>query len=652
MGAKKRKFKTEVQQLLDLVVHSLYSNKEIFLRELISNASDAIDRARFEALSDESLLEDDSDWKIKIAFDKEKRTLTVSDNGIGMGMDDIDACIGTIANSGTRKFLEQLQENKENMPPELIGQFGVGFYAAFMIADKVTVLTRHAGAKDAAVSWTSDGTGSYTVEEAVKETRGTEVVLHISEEHEEFVEEWKIRKIVTKFSDFVEHPITMDITREETPRDEEGKPIEGAEAISKTTEETLNSQKAIWQRPKSEITDEEYNEFYKHVSHDFQDPLETLHWNVEGRTEFRSLLYIPSKTQFDMFTPDTRNKGVQLYVRRVFITDNCEELVPQYMRFLRGVVDSSDLPLNVSRELLQEDRIIRTMRKNIVKKVIDTFTGMMEKNRDKYVQFWTEFGAIFKEGMHTDFENREKLQDLLLFQSTNTDDGVYTSLAEYVERMPESQKEIYFLTGEDRGLLEQSPHLEAFKGKDYEVLFMTDPIDEWAVGQSLQAYKDKPVKSIAKGDVNLDTEDEKKEKEEGRKESEESNKDLVEKIKSILEDRVKDVRLSQRLTDSACCLVADEHDMGIHMEKIMKAMNQDLPGSKRILELNPEHPIVEVMRGLFDKSPDHAKLSEYAELLYDQALLTASLPVKDPLAFAQRVSELMAAEGRTLLADA
>jgi molecular chaperone HtpG len=643
MPARKRKFKTEVQQLLDLVIHSLYSNKEIFLRELISNASDAIDRARFESLSDPAILEDDPEWKIKITPDKDAKTLTISDNGIGMGLEDIDACIGTIANSGTRKFMEQLQENKANLAPELIGQFGVGFYAAFMVADKVTVITRKAGSEG--VKWQSDGDGSYTVEEATREKRGTDVTLHLKEDFGEYLEEWRIRKIVKKFSDFVEHPICMDIRREETPRDEDGKPIEGAETEVTITEETLNSRKAIWQRPKSEVSDEEYNEFYKHISHDFTDPLEVLHWNVEGRSEFRALVYVPSKAPMDMFMPESRNKGVQLYVKRVFITDNCEELVPNFLRFLRGVVDSSDLPLNVSRELLQEDRNLRVIRKNVVKKVLDSFSDMMEKNREKYEGFWKEFGPILKEGVASDFENREKLQDLLLFESSTTEDGAFASLADYVARMPESQKDIYYITGESRDQVANSPHLEAFRAKDYEVLFLTDPIDEWVV-QGLSMYKEKHLKSIAKGDVDLDTEEEKKEKEESRKKAEEEHKNLVEKMKEILGDKVKEVRLSQRLTESACCLVADEFGMGTHMEKIMRAMNQDVPPARRILELNPDHPVVDVLQKMFDKDASSPKVAEYAEMLYDQALLTSALPVQDPLAFARRISDLMAAQGK------
>ncbi len=615
---------------------------------MISNASDAIDRARFEALSDESVLEDDPEWKIKIHVDRDAKTLRVVDNGIGMSAEEVEKNIGTIANSGTRKFLEELQKNKEALPPEFIGQFGVGFYSAFMVADKVTVLTRRAGDKAAGTKWESSGDGSYTIDSIEKEKRGTEVILHLKEDDEEFLEEWKIRKVVTKFSDFVEHPVTMDIRREEIERDEDGKPLPDVERKVTITEETLNSQKAIWQRPMSEIEEEEYHEFYKHISHDFQDPFETIHWNVEGVTEFRALLYIPQRTLMDMFFQDERHKGIHLYVKRIFITDNCEELAPQYMRFLRGVVDSSDLPLNVSREILQESKLVRLIRKNLVKKVLDTLGEMMEKNRDRYVTFWTEFGAILKEGIHLDFENREKLQDLCLCQTSKTEDGAFISLAEYVERMPDGQKDIYYLTGESREALENSPHLEAFQSRDYEVLFLTDPIDEWVVN-SVRAYKEKTLKSIAKGDIDLDTEDEKKEKEEARKEQEEAYKDLVARIGEILEEKVKEVQLSKRLTESACCLVADEAGMGMHMERIMRAMNRDVPPGKRILELNPDHPVVETMRELLSSDPKNEKLAEYTEMLYDQALLTASLPIEDPLRFAKRVSNLMASEGKSLL---
>ena len=639
--SEQRPFKTEVKKLLDLVIHSLYSNKEIFLRELISNASDAIDRARFESLKDESILEDDPEWKIKITVDKEAKTLTVSDNGIGMSAEEIEQNIGTIASSGTKRFLEQLQENKDSLSPELIGQFGVGFYSAFMVANRVKVVTRRAGPADQGVAWESQGDGFYTITPTTREKRGTDVIVYLTPENEEYLDEWKIRKTVKRFSDFVEHPINMDIEREEVERDDEGKPIEGKEPKKTITEETLNSRKAIWQRPKNEVTDEEYKEFYRHVSHDYQDPLETIHWQVEGQTEFRALIYIPKKPMFEMFMPEQRDRGIQLYVRRVFITDKCEELTPGYLRFLRGVVDSSDLPLNVSREILQEARAIRIIQKNLVKKVLDTLADMKEKNPERYQEFWTGFGTMLKEGLHTDFENGDRIKELLMYESSHLEAGKRTTLAEYVSRMPEHQKEIYYITAENRTAAANAPQLEAFKAKGYEVLFFTDPIDDW-LSQDLTSYKEKTLRNIGKGDVDIDSEEEKAAKEEARKQAEADNKDLVAAMKEILGDKVKEVRLSKRLTESACCLVSDEWGMGVHMEKIMKAMNPDTPPTKRILELNPDHSLIAALRQVHAKDAKDPKLAEYTEMLYDEALLTAQLPLEDPLAFAKRISNLMA----------
>lgn len=642
-----RPFKTEVQKLLDLVIHSLYSNKEIFLRELISNASDAIDRARFISLTDQSILENDSDWKIKLSYDKNAKTLTISDNGIGMSEKELEENIGTIASSGTKRFLEQLQQNKDAMSPELIGQFGVGFYSAFMVASEVVVVTRQAGGK--AFKWTSKGDGFYTIEPAEKEKRGTDITLKLTDENEEFLDEWKIRKTVERFSNYVEHPVCMDITRTNTPRDENGKVIEGAEPEVTVTEETLNSMKAIWQKAKNEVKPEEYNEFYRHVSHDFIDPLETIHWNVEGQTEFRALIFIPEKPIFDMFMPESKDKGVQLYVRRVFITDKCDELVPGYMRFLRGVVDSSDLPLNVSREILQEDRTIKVIQKNLVKKVLDTLKDMKEKSFDKYMKFWSAFGPVLKEGVHIDYENKDKLVDLILFESTSTEAGKKTTLADYVTRMPDTQKEIYYISAEDAQAAANSPQLEAFKSKGYEVLYCTDAVDDWIMGD-IPTYKEKNLRSISRGDVNLDTEDEKKDKEEERKKATEDNKGLLCTIKDALGDKIKEVRLSQRLTESACCLVADEGGMGIQMEKVMKAIHPDMPEAKRILEINPNHPLIEAMRALNEKNSKNPKLAEYARMLYGEALLTAQLPLDDPLAFAKCLSSLLVADGQAELA--
>jgi len=642
MTVVKKEFKTEVQRLLDLVIHSLYSNRDIFLRELISNASDAIDRARFESLSDKNIVEGDPDFRIKLIVDKDAKTLTISDNGIGMTPDDVVENLGTIASSGTRRFLDQIKEQQGEFRPEMIGQFGVGFYSAFMIADKVTVHTRHAGASaDAGTCWESEADG-YSMEAIIKEKRGTDVILHLKEEMAEYLEEWKIRKIVKTYSDFIEYPVVMDVERQEKVD------AESDETTSVVHEETLNSRKALWHRAKSEISTEEYQQFYKHISHDFQNPLEIMHWNVEGTTEFRALLYLPEKAPFDVFMPEGNvRRGVHLYVKRVFITDNCEAIVPSYLRFLRGVVDSSDLPLNVSRETLQEDRLMRLIQKNVVKKTLDTLTEMQEKQRDRYVTFWKAFGSIVKEGVPGDYGNRDKLQDLLLFESTGTAAGNYTTLKEYVARMPESQKDIYFITGDNRAALEQSPHLEAFRSRNIEVLLMTDPVDEWVV-QHLADYDSKELKSIAKGDIELGDDAEKQQRKAKIDEAEKQYKDVVTAVKDALGDKVKAVRLSSRLTDSACCLVSDEHDPGLHMEKIMRAMHQQMPATKRILELNPEHALMKNLAQLLATDASCSRIADYAQLLYDQALLTAGVSIENPLRFTRLVSDLIAGEAASL----
>ncbi len=641
-------FQTEVQQLLDLVIHSLYSNRDIFLRELVSNSSDAIDKARFESHTNQAILENNPEWKIKLIPDKDAGTLTISDNGIGMGMEEVEANIGTIAQSGTRTFLQNLKEKNIQDHPELIGQFGVGFYASFMAADKVTLVTRRAGAdKTAATRWESVGDGTYTIEECSKETRGTDVVLHLKEEMREYLDEWRIRSIIKKYSDYVQYPVVMDITREELPQGIDGKPIEGAEKIKKTEEETLNSMKAIWARPKSEITEEEYSEFYKHISHDFNNPLKTIHYSAEGTSEFKALLYIPEQKPFDLFLHEQR-KGVHLYVKRVFITDKCENLLPDYLRFVKGVVDSSDLPLNVSREILQEDLQIKKIQKNLVGKILGTLAEMKEKTPDEYLKFYKEFGSVLKEGIHFDFANKEKLQDLVLFESTKTEPGAFVSLKEYAGRMPEAQKDIYYITGAGRKAVENSPHLEICRKKDFEVLFMTDPIDEWVV-QSLTEYDGKKLKSVLKGELEVETDEEKKEKEAKKEEDRKHFLGLLEFIKDKLADKVKEVRLSGRLTDSACCLVAEEYGLNANMERILKAMNQDIPESKRILELNPDHPIMRILNGLYEKDRGNSKLADYCELLYDQALLTEGSPITDPLKFTRLISELMVFEGQSLV---
>ncbi|HEX2769349.1 MAG TPA: molecular chaperone HtpG [Geobacteraceae bacterium] len=640
-----KKFETEVQQLLDLVIHSLYSNRDIFLRELISNASDAIDKVRFESHSSEAVMEGNADWRIKVIPDKGAGTLTIRDNGIGMSILEVEENIGTIARSGTRSFMESLKGKTLQEHPEMIGQFGVGFYSSFMVADRVTIITRKGGEdKTSGCLWESTGDGSYTIEEYEKDGRGTDVILHLKEDMREYLDEWRIRSIVKKYSDYVQYPIVMDITREETPKGVDGKSIEGAGTIEKITEETLNSMKAIWTRPKGEVTDEEYEEFYKHISHDFEKPLKTIHYSAEGVSEFKALLYIPAHKPFDLFSREHK-RGVHLYVKRVFITDNCEAVLPDYLRFMKGVVDSSDLPLNVSREILQEDVQIKRIQKNLVGKVLSTLAEMKEKSGEDYLKFYKEFGPVLKEGIHFDLASKDKLQELVLFESSKTEPGAYVSLKEYTERMPEGQKEIYFITGTSRKALEGSPHLEIFRSKGYEVLFLLDPVDEW-VAQSLTEYDGRKLKAVDRGDVELGSEEEKKELEAKKEEHVKHFKDLLEFIKETLKDRVKEVRLSGRLTDSACCLVADEYGMNANMERILKAMNQEVPESKRVLELNPEHPIMQVLSKLFEQDKSNKKLLDYCELLFDQALLTEGSPINDPLRFTKLVSELMVAAAK------
>ncbi len=639
-------FKTEVKQMLDLVIHSLYSNKEIFLREILSNASDAIDRARFEALKDASILEDNPQWKIQLVVDKEAKTLTIRDNGIGMTAEEVEKNIGTVANSGTKHFLETLKAGKEELPPELIGQFGVGFYSAFMVADQVTLVTRRAGDKAQGTRWTSQGDGFYTLETVEKETRGTDVILHLKEEETEFLEEWRLRKIVKKYSDFVEHPITMDVEHQEPVLDADGNQVKDADGkpVPPRTvmkEETLNSQKAIWLRPKAEVKKEEYDEFYRHLSHDYQEPFETIHWSVEGQADFKALVYIPQKPMWDMMVSEGTPRGIQLYVHRVFITDSCEQLLPRYLRFLRGVVDSADLPLNVSREMLQEARTLTLIRRNIIKKTLDTLADLQKNAPERYDAFYTNFGAVLKEGLREDFENGEKLQNLLLFSSTTLEDGKRTSLADYVKRMPEGQKEIYYLTADALANAKNSPRLEAFQKKGYEVLLMTDPVDEFVM-PSLESYQDKPLKDISKGEIDLESEEEKKAKEEERKAAQEANSALVNRLQELLKDQVSQVRLSTRLTDSACCLVDAEWALSQQMLRMMRAMKQDVPEVKQILEINPDHPLMAALRTILDKDPQDSRLEDAARMLYNSARMMENQPVDNPREFAKMVARLLA----------
>jgi molecular chaperone HtpG len=622
-------FKTEVKQLLDLMIHSLYTHKEIFLRELISNASDAIDRARYESLTNSEIMEGEGEWKIKIISDKNAGTLTVRDNGIGMTREEIIEALGTIAHSGTQEFLAALQSKEIRENPELIGQFGVGFYSSFMVADRVTVISRKAGMKgQKGVKWESTADGYFSVEDVEKETKGTDVILHLKEDEKKYLEEWEIRKIIRKYSDYIEHPIVMDVEREKESELKKGEKVKIRE------EETLNSRKAIWLKDKSEVTQEEYNEFYKHVSRDFLDPAKVIHFKAEGTSEFTALLYIPSKMPFDIYFKDYK-VGPMLYVKRVQIMEHCEQLIPLYLRFVKGVVDSSDLPLNISRETLQSNRHVDIINKNLTKKILDTLEDMKKNEYDKYLSFYKEFGRILKEGIHYDFSRREKIADLLLYQSTKKGPDEYTTLQEYVNNMPKEQEEIYYIVGTSREEVIKSPYLEAFKEKGYEVLIMLDEVDDLIMGQ-LYEYKGKKIKSVIKGEITLD----KSEKEE-KKKVEKRFKELIELIKFQLKDEVKDVRFSGRLKDTACCLVADEGGMDPHMEKLLKKMGQKIPENKRILEINPAHPLLEAMKNIFDKDPKSLILEEYIKLLYDQALLLEGSNPKDPAAFANAVTKLM-----------
>lgn len=621
-------FKTEVKQLLDLMIHSLYSHKEIFLRELISNASDAIDKARYESLTDSSLMENDKEWKIKLTADKAAGTLTLSDNGIGMTRDEIIRSIGTIAHSGTKEFLAALQSKEVKDNPELIGQFGVGFYSTFMVADKVTVLTRKAGSGNTkGVKWESSADGHFTVEDTEKEGKGTDVILHLKEDEKKYLEEWELKGVIRKYSDYIEHPVVMDVEKEQDSTLKKGEKVKIKE------EEILNSRKAIWLKDKADISEEEYREFYKHVSHDFMDPAKVIHYKAEGTSEFVALLYIPSNMPFDIYYKDYK-MGPTLYVKRVQIMEHCEQLIPRYLRFVKGVVDSSDLPLNVSREILQSNRQVDIINKSITKKVLDTLAEMKKNEYDRYLSFYKEFGRVLKEGIHFDFSRKEAISDLLLFQSINKPADTYISLQEYVESMKDGQENIYYITGTSYVEAKNSPYLEAFKDKGYEVLVMLDEVDDF-IATGLE-YKGKKFKSAVKGEIDLD-----KSKEAEKKETSKKFKALLELIKDQLKDDVKDVRLSGRLKDTACCLVGDEMDMDPQMEKLLKSMGQDIPQNKRILEINPVHPIFDAMNKLFEKEQKSVVLEEYIKLLYDQALLLEGSKPKDPTAFANTISRLM-----------
>ncbi|MCG6553378.1 MAG: molecular chaperone HtpG [Candidatus Magnetominusculus sp. LBB02] len=621
MPVENLEFKTEINQLLNLMIHSLYSHKEIFLRELLSNASDAIDKARYESLVNSEAITDTGDWKIKITADKDAKTLTISDNGIGMTKEEVISELGTIAHSGTLEFMRTLKEKGDI---NLIGQFGVGFYSSFMVADKVTVVTKSVKS-ETAVKWESEAKGTFTVDDIEKETRGTDVILHIKDDDKQYLNHWEVSSIVRKYSDYIEYPIVMDVEREEDSALDKGK------KVKLIKEETLNSQKAIWLKDKAEITEEQYNEFYKHVSHDFADPLSVIHFKAEGTSEFTALLYIPSQVPMDIFYEQFKI-GPVLYVKRVQIMDHCEELLPKYLRFIKGVIDSSDLPLNVSREILQNNPHVSVINKNVTKKVLDTLSDMKLKDLEKYKKFYKELGKVLKEGVHFDFQRREAVADLLLFRSTKTGKEGYTTFKEYVEQMREGQEEIYYITAASYEEALQSPHLESFNDKGYEVLMMLDEVDDIIFGYF--EYKGKRMKSVIKGSVDLDKKDEQEKKEEGHK-----YEKLIARITSRLKDDIKEVRLSGRLKQSPCCLVSDEGAIDPAMERMLRSMGKEVPKNLRILELNPSHPLIEALGAAIEKDDQGA--DESLDMLYEQALMIDGNKPKDPAAFAKKISELM-----------
>jgi molecular chaperone HtpG len=624
-------FQAEVSQVLNLVIRSLYSNKEIFLRELISNASDAAEKLRFEAIGDDGLYESDQDLRIRIETDKDAGTVTISDNGIGMSRQEVTETIGTIASSGTKKFLEKMTGDKSK-DSQLIGQFGVGFYSAFIVADRVTLVTRRAGlASEHGVMWSSTGEGNYTLENIDAPQRGTSITLHLREDEKEFLEPYRLRSIIGKFSDHIAIPIEM--LEEPLPLTEEEK--EKGEKEKEATWEKVNKGTALWMRNKSEITDEEYNEFYKSIGHDFEDPLLNIHNRVEGKHEYTSLLFVPARAPFDMWDREQKH-GVKLFVRRVFIMDEADKLMPHYLRFVKGVVDSDDLPLNVSREILQHDKKIDSIRTANVKRVLDSLEKLAKKDNEKYQKFWKEFGRVLKEGPAEDFANREKIAGLLRFVTTKSEDNEESvSLDQYVERMKEKQEKIYYITADTLSSARNSPHLEIFKKKDIEVLLLADRVDEWLVSH-LNDYKGKHLQSIAKGQLDLGELEDKEDKEKQEKVAEE-HKSLIERITASLGESVKEVRPSVRLTDSPACLVVGDYDMSQNMARVLKQIGQDAPMPTPTLEINIDHPLLQKM----DNEADEDRFSDLAKLLFDQALLAEGGQLEDPAAFVHNMNKLL-----------
>lgn len=618
-----RGFATEAKQLLHLMIHSLYSNKEIFLRELVSNASDAADKLRFEALENSSLYEDDPNLRIRISFDKDAKTITIDDNGIGMNREEVIENLGTIAKSGTAQFMAKLSGDQKK-DAQLIGQFGVGFYSAFIVAEKVEVFTRRAGEpKDQAVHWISTGEAEYTVEATEKASRGTQVVLHLKKGEEDFVDGWRLRSIIKKYSDHISLPIVMEKQRF---GDEEEK--------KEPEDETINKATALWTRSRSDITDEEYKEFYKHISHDFLDPLTWSHNRVEGKLDYTCLLYLPARAPFDLFNREAA-RGLKLYVQRTFIMDQAEQFLPLYLRFIKGVVDSNDLSLNVSREILQKDPNVDNMKSALTKRVLDMLVKLAG-NEEEYSKFWKEFGQVLKEGPAEDYTNKEKIAKLLRFSTTHTDSSEQNqSLDQYIERMKEGQEKIYYVVAENINTAKNSPHLEVFRKKGIEVLLLTDRVDDWLMGH-LMEYKDKSFQDVSKGALDLgsiETEEEK----ESQKETEKQFENMIGRMKAALEDLVEDVRITHRLTESPACLVVGEHDMGAQMRRLLESAGQKVPDSKPVIEINPGHPLVVKL----DQEQDEERFNDLAKVLFDQASLAEGGHLKDPAIYVQRLNKLL-----------
>ena len=616
-------FQTEVNQLLHLMIHSLYSNKEIFLRELISNGSDACDKLRFEAIGNDNLYENDSELRVEVEFDSEAGTITVRDNGIGMSRDEVVTNIGTIAKSGTKEFLSKLTGD-EKKDSHMIGQFGVGFYSSFIVADKVTLTTRRAGAPASeGVRWESDAQSGYSLEQVDKATRGTEIVLHLKEDEKSLADKWRLQSIIRQYSDHIPLPVNMRKTGEDDKA---------------TTEwETVNKANALWARSKSEISDEEYQEFYKHVSHDWEDALAWSHNRVEGKLEYTSLLYVPSKAPFDLWDRDQKH-GVKLYVQRVFIMDEADKLMPRYLRFVRGVIDSNDLPLNVSREILQGNKVIDGMKNGSVKKVLGVLEYMAAEEPEKYTKFWKEFGKVLKEGPGEDFSNREQIAKLLRFASTNNDSAEQTvSLADYISRMKEGQDKIYYITADTHTAAKNSPHLEVFRKKGIEVLLLSDRVDEWLV-QHLMEFDGKQLQSVAKGELDL-SKLESEEDKQAQEKVEAEARNMVEHIKKVLAEKVEDVRVSHRLTSSPSCIVLKDHDMALYMQQLLKQAGHEMPNTKPSLEINPTHPLLKRM----EAETDDERFAEWSSVLLDQAILAEGGQLEDPAGFVNRLNKLMLA---------